>query len=1039
MSNKNYTIFHSHSDFSILDSSTKYERYIDRAVELGMTAFGVSEHGNCFNFIKKKKYCDSNNIKYIHGQEFYITEKLEPKVRDNWHVVLIARNHDGVKELNRLSSMAYQKDGHYYYDARLTIDELTSTSDNIIVSTACLGGILNSDNEPVRNQFLDFIIANKNRCFLEVQHHCDGDHKQANYNQRLYELSKQHSLTLWAGTDTHNLDSESAEVRTILQKSKNINYPNEAGWVLNFMTYDELVDSYEQQKTLPKRVYLEAIENTNRLNDLVEDFSFDLSYKYPKIYDNPEDVFRSKLNVALVNRGLDNNKKYRDRVEYEIEAIAKNGAIDYLLLQEKITSWCRSNNIFPGPSRGSVSGSICAYLLGITEVDSIKYNLNFERFMNAERVSLSDIDLDYPPNKREIVKDYIFNELGLQCSDIVAFNTVATKGSIRDVGRAFEIPLAEINEICKNVDGNYEQYEKQYPKLFKYAKLLEGVITSAGVHPCGVVTSTLNINEELGLFTTSTDTHPISQVDMKDVDSLNFVKLDILGLDNVQIINETCELAGIDRLNPDNVDFCDKAVWEDILESSLGVFQWESSFAFSVYRRLFSNETLEKIFDRIGEIDYLALLSMANGAIRPAGESYRDRMCDGEFNDNGHPALNELLKDTMGFLVYQESIIEFLNKFCGFSLGMADLVRRGFAKKSGTEQFIPQIKSGFIATMAKKYGLSETESDSLIDAFLRVIEDASSYLFSLNHSHPYSMIGYICAYLRYYHKLEFLTAMLNINRSNIDKSAEIIEYAKQNKVKVLAPKFRFSRSSYFFDRATNSIYRDISSIKFVNEECAEQLFETGKMEFKTFVDFLVYVEENLKINSRQIETLIKIKFFDEFGGNLKLLNINQEFCKGVNKYTKILKDATKEKRLAKLYEFESNCLNENLNVIAQIMFEEEVMGDIQTTYDIDKKIIYVKKLDIKYMDNGGRIAPRIEAYCFNNAARVSLKIQNAVYDNNMFNAGEILYVNKFERKQKMRKEGEKWVDVEGEFVWWIPSFRIISPEEFDKIVEKEKI
>jgi DNA polymerase-3 subunit alpha len=1031
----NYTIFHAHSDYSILDSATKYERYIDYASELSMTAFGISEHGNFFNWIKKKKYCDSKNIKYIHGQEFYITETIENKVRDNWHCILIAKNYNGVKELNKLSSLAHQKDGHFYYDSRITIDELVAASNNIIVSSACLGGILNSGNENVSNKFLDFFINNKDRCFLEIQHHCDRNQEQANYNERLFELSKQYSLTLWAGTDTHSLNKETAEVRSILQKSKNINYSNEEDWDLTFKTYDELVQLYDKQNAIPKRIYLEAIENTNRLNELVENFDFDLTYKYPKIYENSEEVFRNKLNEGLAKKGLENNKEYRKRVEYEIKAIAKNGAIDYLLLQEKITSWCHLNNIFPGPSRGSVSGSICAYLLGITEVDSIKYKLNFERFMNAERVSLSDIDLDYPPDKREVVKDYIFNELGLNCSDIVAFNTVATKGAIRDVGRAFEIPLPEINEICKNIETDYSDYEKKYPKLFKYAKLLEGIITSAGIHPCGVVTSTLDIKEELGLFTTSTDTHPISQVDMKDIDSINFVKLDILGLDNIQIINETCELAGIERLNPDNVDFCDKKIWNDILNNSIGVFQWESNFAFSVYRRLFSEETLQKISERIGEIDYLALLSMANGAIRPAGESYRDRMCNGEFNDNGHPALNELLKDTMGFLCYQEEIIEFLNKFCGFSMGKADLVRRGFAKKVGTEKFIPQIKSGFIKTMNEKYDLSTEESKRIIESFLKVIEDASSYLFSLNHSYPYSMIGYICAYLRYYYKLEFLTAMLNINRSNIEKSAEIIEYAKQCKIKIMPPKFRFSKSSYFFDKSTNSIYRDISSIKFVNEECGEQLFNIGKLEFKSFIDLLVYIEENLKINSRQIETLIKIKFFDEFGGNQKLLNIYHEFLNSKNKYTKKLKETTKLKRLDELKIFEYNCKNENLNIIEQIMFEEEVMGDIQTTYNINKRYVYIKKLIIKYAEDGNRIAPRIEIYCFNNSARSSLKIQNKTYDNNPFNAGEIIYINKFKKKNAVRYENGKYPEIEGEYTWWVDSYSIISPEEFDKIVQ----
>lgn len=1372
---KNYTLFHLHSDFSLLDSATKFDWYIQKAKELEMSSICFSEHGNFYNWVKKKQYCDKAGLKYIHGQEFYVTDSIETKIRDNHHCILIAKNWEGVKELNRMSSVAHQKDGHFYYDPRITSKELFNTSKNIIVSTSCLGGILNSGNESLKQRFIDFIVDNKDRCFLEIQHHNDRNGEQARYNRWLHDLSNRHQLNLWAGTDTHSLNKDFADLRKILQKSKNINFSNEEDWDLNLKTYDDLVEAYKTQDALPRIVYLDAIENTNRLNDLVEDFKFDLSYKYPKVYDNSEEVFRAKVYEGLIKRGLQNNKKYTDRIEYEIAAIAKNGAIDYLLLQEKITSWCREHDIFPGPSRGSVSGSLCAYLLGITEIDSIKFNMNFERFMNAERVSLSDIDIDYPPDKRELVKDYVFNELGLQCCDIVAFNTVATKGAIRDVARALSIPLSEVNEICDNVENNKEKYEKLYPEIFKYSNLLEGVITSAGVHPCftedalvltnsgykkisnlkigeyvfthnssyhkildiiksksdhilnvnimgvptikctenhpfyvrslngrrffdgkssksyghpywkdannltvgdwigfpinnkselptskydlpfenetfwwilgkyigdgwyeevknrnekrliiccekkeneldeimnnvsklfkcryieerttykifiknldffeyvkqfgkyapnkeltgdvlnlpinllksfldgyltsdgfyeektdtnritttsiklllgieqaiakvykthchicyrsartyviegrivngkeswqcifsknkkigergfyeneylwipfknyerterdtdvynlsvdadnsytvngvsvhncGVVTAALDIKEELGIFTTGTDTHPISQVDMKDVDYLNFVKLDILGLDNIQIINETCKLAGIERLNPDNVDFCDQKVWEDILVSNIGIFQWESDFAHQVYKRLFKKETLEKIKLVTGEINYLSLLSMGNGAIRPAGESYRDRMCNGEFNDNGHPALNELLKDTMGYLVYQEQIIEFLNKFCGYSMGKADVVRRGFAKKVGTEKFIPEIKSGFIKTMKDKYNVEEVEASNIVESFIRVIEDASLYLFSSNHSQPYSMIGYICAYLRYYYKLEFITSMLNINRSNMEKSSEIIKYAKECKINVVSPKFRKSKSSYFFDRETKTIYKDVSSVKFVNKDVGEELFEIGKLEFSGFMDLLKYIEENCKINSRQIETLIKLNFFSEFGGNKKLLNLYNEFSSGKNRYDKKLKETTKEKRFEILRDIESSSKNEILSVFDQILFEQEALGYIQATYPgVDKRYVYVVSIDEKF-------APRVQIHSLATGKQVSVKVQKKIFEKNPFYGGEILYIGSFKEKPSVKFVDGKYVESEEDRTWWIENYKIVQPEDFDEKLE----
>jgi DNA polymerase III alpha subunit/intein/homing endonuclease len=1442
--------------YSLLDSATKYDDYTYRAKESGMTSLGISCHGNVFNWTKKKQKCDELGIKYIHGQEFYITKTLEEKVRDNWHCILIAKNWNGVKELNRLSSIGYTRDGHYYYDPRISLDELINTSDNIIVTSACLGGILNKADEESQEKFLNFIIENKNRCFLEIQHHNNKD--QSDYNKKLYDLSNHHNLRLIAGTDTHSIDKNAEKIRSILQKSKNINFPDEDSWDLVWKSYDELVECYDVQNSLPKSIYMDAIENTNVMANMIENFELDFSYKYPKVYNDSKKVFFEKVYDGLKKKGLENNQEYVNRIQYESEAIEKNGAFDYLLLQEKITDWCRENDILPGYSRGSVSGCLCAYLLGITDIDSIKFGMNFERFMNLERVSLSDIDIDYPPDKREMVKDYIFNDLGLNSCDIVAFNTVATKGAIKDVGRALEIPLTEIAEINKTVESlNDNAFGKEYDKLFELSRLLEGTITSVGAHASGMITSTLNIDEELGTFTVSTNPRKISQVDMKGVDSLNFVKLDILGLDNIQIINETCKLANIERLTPNNVDFEDDKVWNDILNSNLGIFQWESDFAHQIYKKLFSKETLNKIQNVTGKVDKLALLSIGNGTIRPAGESYRDAICNGEFKNNGHKALDKLLSNTMGYLVFQEDILKFLNEFCGYSMGEADIIRRCldedteimmengaykkiknisvgdavqsfnkynisepnivknvfnngkkecikigtnhgyvitatkdhkvltqngwrelgslckddfimtpkrintlgdglkpssrldmtdmflmgiligdgslgnindihftnhetilldkfkecvekrlkhngeqcqynissqngknvdkiysisvrtkrykdslknfiikyglncvsgdkkipnevmrypvgeklsnliaglfntdggyntnrgsleycsnsiilikqlraillkygiysyiskhwvgnsynyysyrvniispedlekfkhyilpyivgeksiefkkiitsslsgekynymlpseckkeildmsknmkksirsvgldyddnydlcvhkqefgisdikakkivqnlycpktyeiimsdfipmritsieyaglknvydieienthnyianglvvhncFSKKTGDmEQYIPEIKSGFIKTMKEQYNTSEKESETIAESFLRVIEDASSYLFSLNHSYPYSMIGYICAYLRYYYKLEFVTTMLNVNKNDIEKSANIIDYAKDNKILIKPPKFRFSRSSYFFDRETNSIYKDISSIKFLNEECGEQLYEIGKLKFDNFVDFLIYVEDNLKINSRQMSTLIKIKFFDEFGNNKKLLNIYEEFSKGKNKYSNKLKEKTKLERIEYLRKLEEKSPNECLDILDQIYFEQESLGYIQATYEkLSKKLVFVNSLDLRF-------APRVEVYCLANGKTASLKVYKKTYENNPFNGGELLFCNDFEKKKPVKFMDGKYVETDGEAQWWLTRYSVVTPEEFNKIL-----
>jgi len=293
------------------------------------------------------------------------------------------------------------------------------------------------------------------------------------------------------------------------------------------------------------------------------------------------------------------------------------------------------------------------------------------------------------------------------------------------------------------------------------------------------------------------------------------------------------------------------------------------------------------------------------------------------------------------------------------------------------------------------------------------------------------MIGYVCAYLRYYYKIEFITTMLNVNKDNIEKSAEIIEYAKENKILIKSPKFRYSRSSYFFNKETNTIYKDITSIKYLSVECGEQLFEIKDMKFDSFVDFLVYIEENLKINSRQIETLIKIKFFDEFWNNKKLLKIYDEFCNGDNRYGIKLKEKTKLKRILCLKEFEENVPNEHLNVLDQVYFEQEALGYIQATYEkIDKRYIYVSTLDTKY-------APRINSYCLANGKTQSLKLYRKTYDNKPFGGSEILYCKNFEQKKPVKFIDNKYVeDVNGENQWWLTNYDVVTPNEFNQMLDK---
>lgn len=887
LESKNYTILHLHSMLSNavtnIDSVTAYSEYIQKAHDLGMSAMAFSEHGSVMGWVKKKLQMEELGMKYIHAEEFYLTQSLEEKMRDNYHCLLIAKNYDGVMELNKLSTKSFNReDGSYYYAPRITIDDVKNTSDNIIVSTACLGGVLNKAPEDVKRDFFEWIVKNKHRCYLELQPHLDDD--QIRYNQSLWALSKNYGVPLVMCTDTHALNSTHVEGRTILQKSKNIHFDGEDKFHLEMLSYEELVNLCRMQNALPLSVYLEAIENTNKIADQIETFNLNYEYKYPHLWgDNSEEVLREKIRDGIKWRGVDklhNYQEYLDRIEYEMKAYIHNGAIDFMLLMEDIIAWCKTQDILVGYGRGSCNGSIVAYLLGITEMDSIKHGLNFDRFMNTERVSLSDIDTDFPPSRINEVKQYIFTKPGLYCSDIVTFNTIALKGAIRDVGRALEIPLAEVSDICNKIELDEAGCRKAYPELFKYVDIVNGCVVSVGNHPCGLLCSSVSIDDRVGLFTTSTDDVPISQINMKEIDLQNYVKLDLLKLDTIELINETCKLANIERLTPDNIDITDEKVWNSIRDDTTSIFQWEGATGDRYIKHLLSDSNIKKFKELNPNIDYMTLLSIGNGAIRPAGASYRDDLANGVIRKSGNEAIDDFMKTTFGYLVFQEQIIQFLHEYCGYTMGEADVVRRHFAKKTGTEKDIPQIKEGFAKTMAKDYGMSQEESEEVIADFIQVIEDASNYLFSLNHSQPYSYEGYVSGWLRYYYPLEFLTVALNINGDKEEKTNALIAYAHKIGIKINSPKFRFSRADYFCDSVNRIIYKGLGSIKHMSAQVAEDLYTLRDEKFSNFIDLLYAIQElPNKPDSRQLDILVKIGYFQEFGNAKALLTGIEVFNK----------------------------------------------------------------------------------------------------------------------------------------------------------------
>ena len=859
-------------------------------------------------------YCDANDIKYIHGVECYLTAELEPKVRDNYHTILLAKNYEGVQEINRLCYIASQPD-HFYYRPRLSFDEFLGISDNVIKISACLASPLNAwrqSKDHELNRKIKSIAQHYD--YLEIQPH-DFD-EQREFNNMLVNMSNAYDIPLIAGTDTHSINQYKAECRTMLQWSKGIEFANEDTFDLTYKSYDELCSMFEAQG-LAKDIYLEAIENTNVMADSIEDFELDTSFKYPVLYgEQDEEVLVETLRKKYtdkVNRGIIDKskaKEYGDRVKEELAVFHKVGMSGFMLFMSEMITWCWENDIPIGYCRGSVGGSTIAYLSDITDVDPVVWGTMFSRFCNEHRKEIGDIDIDVSPDQRALVYQYIIDRFGKEnTAYILASGTLQSRGTIDDICRALrhkwekeygvqektqkdkdkflatiqsetdavkryaeweydtfhKSPHAEecpytlklADQIKSEFEENEEETRKKYPEVFYYYDGMIGGVVSQSQHPAGMIASPINLIDNYGGFINA-DGQIVLPINMEEIHEINLVKYDILGLQNVQIIRDTCRLANIPYPKSNEIDWDDENVWNDMINSSVGLFQFESDYAFKCLKDF--------------QPHILNHMSLVNAAIRPSGESYRERLFAHETNHNPSEQIDELLKDNNGFLVFQEDVIKFLQDICGLSGSDADNVRRAIGRKQmdRLQKALPQILEGYCDKSDKPREIAEEEAKT----FLQIIEDSSNYMFGYNHSTGYSMIGYTCAMLRYYHPLEFITAFLN-NARGEDDISKGTNYAKSKGIVIKAPKFGHAYNEYMCDKENNIIYKGLESIKSMQSITAEIMEEVSKQKPATFIDLLYLCDEikvdNKRVNSKSMDILIDIGFFSEYGniGTLK--------------------------------------------------------------------------------------------------------------------------------------------------------------------------
>lgn len=1041
----NYCVYHLHSEDSLLDSCTNYKLYVDRAVKLGQSAIAFTEHGNIYNNIEKKMYCDSKGIKYIHGIEVYLTESLDKQTRDNYHTVLLAKNYDGVKEINKLFTISHESD-HFYYKPRISFDEFCNISDNVITTSACLQSPLNylrTNKAELSKERIEKFIKVANRYdYYEIQYH--NVQEQIDFNKFLYNMSQMTNTPLIAGTDTHSLNQYKAECRQIVQLGKDFKFKNkddnqnekEDEFDLTYKSYNEIVNLFKEQNALPEDVIFEAINNTNIMADSIESFSLDTSFKYPILYGENDykvllDTIKNKLKYKIENNIINKEDlpKYKENIKEELKVFKEIGMIGFMLFMSELITWCWEHNIPVGFCRGSVGGSTIAYITDIIDVDPIKWGTMFSRFANKDRKEIGDIDVDISPSQRDLVFKYIVNRFGKdKTAHVLSMGTVQGKGCIDLIGKALKTKWERNGAVGENpytldrvktIKDEFEVDEtsarKKYSELFYYYDGLFNTVISQSMHPAGIIASPINLDEHYGCFYDS-EGHKILSINMEEAHEVSLVKYDILGLQNIEIIKDTCALANIPYPKSHNVNWEDNKVWEDMIKYPTGIFQFESTYAFECLKKM----NPHKIND----------MSLTNAALRPSGESYREDLFAGKVHKNPSEEIDELLKDNRGFLVFQEDTIRFLKDICGLDGSDADNVRRAIGRKQmdRLQKALPQILEGYCNVSPKPREIAESEAKE----FLQIIEDSSNYQFGYNHSTGYSMIGYTCAMLRYYYPLEFCCAYLNNARSEED-IANGTELVNALGFTIHPIKFGKSASDYTMDKNTNSIYKGLASIKYMNNQVAEKLLELSKNKYNTFIDLLKDINDKTSINSRQLDILINLNFFSDFGKNKYLMKVveiynkfghakivskknQEEFAEkyGLSEYIMVQysNKGTKSQwreidNIGLVNALCNNVPNESLSIKEQIRFEQENLGYIEYT---NSKIPSYCWIVLDFKTYKSPYKPYVIVYNISTGQSVKTKVTDSNWFKlNPFELYSILIFENFGYQNKRKKVDDKWI------------------------------
>ena len=1065
-----YNNYHKHTMYSnlrTLDCVSKPIDYINRAKELGHTTYFTTEHGYQGNIFEAHTLCQANDLKCIYGVEAYYVDDINDKSsRTMYHIMLVAMTENARREINRIMSTA-NTDG-YYYKPRIDLNLLlTLPGDEVVVTTACIAGRMfkpkkvevtkeiigyekiwvydsgpgyidytgHEEERPIYKTisigedswYTDFLVPVKEHFgtnfYLEVQSHMD--HDQAEYNKKIMEIHRKYDIPIIHANDSHYIYPEDAKYRDLFLKAKGIVYEEEGGFCLDYPDSDEIYKRYKQQGVLSEEEVTEALANT-LVFDNAEGIHLDKEFKIPKVTEGDS----NKVLKKLINEGWAKERnnvpkekwsEYIEQIKYEYKIIEDCGMADYFILDHYIVD--RAVNeydaILTKSGRGSAVSFYVNKLLGLTEVDRISAPITLypTRFMSAERIlssrSLPDIDLNWADVTPVIQasKD-LLGEDGIYY--MIAYKPLQESSAFRLWCKAHDMHISEYDEIAKNLEAY--QDNDQWKDLIEGSKKFRGVVESVAPSPCSFLLSNDKISEAVGLLKVGDVT--CCCLDGYNCDVYKYLKNDYLTVTVYQLISDVYNLLGKPIDNIDTlVRNCDDKVW-DVYAKGLTttINQADSDF---------DKQILKKYKPK-----NLAELSAYVAAIRPGFASLLNNFVDRLPYTTGVKDLDDILEDSFHYLIYQESIMKYLVWLGIEEKGTYDIIKK-IAKKKFKEDELKELKTQLLAGWVKNVGKEEGFNETW-----QVVEDAAHYSFNASHSLSVAIDSLYGAYLKAHYPLEYFTVALSLYSDDLDRTAKLIAEMPSFSVSLKPIKFRHSRADYNVDKETNSIYKGLVSLKYMNTDVSEKLYEMRDQQFDSFIDLLAVFPGN----SRQREILIKLGFFEEFGKSQKLLRMAELYDSYNGK--KILKkddcsipveliQKYMESETAKQYRFSPEGMNLLLTELCEQIPDVDI--PLQSRLQAELEFLgYVSYCDPSrhntavVMDVNCKYTPKLTLYRLDTGTTVTAKLQKKKYESNPLPVGAIINFQ-LETKPAWKKDDDGgWVQDYSRNDTWVSRYTINS-------------